>query len=167
MASRNTKRTARARLWKEKQKKTQKVNEEIKRIRGVSDQAIRVITAESKYQIKKLRLSLRTNKQKNIICFGCGKAGHLARQCRYLKRNSRGTVGNVKCFRCGQLGHVRRECPQLRIQNHSGVEGSHQDDGVIGQLPELQGGKCQDIGLPSEQIEVGKTCVVSPDHVGI
>ena len=167
MTSGNAKRIARARLWKEKQQKAQKVNEEIKRIRDVSNQAIRVITAESKYQIKKLRLSLITNKQKNIICFGCGKAGHLARQCRYLKRNSRGTVGNVKCFRCGQLGHVRRECPQLRMQNHSGVKGSHQDDGVVGQLPELQGEKYQDIGLPSGQINVGETLVVSPDHIEV
>ena len=167
MASRNAKRTARARLWKEKQKKIQKVNEEIKRIRDVSNQAIRVITAESKYQIKKLRLSLITNKQKNIICFGCGKAGHLARQCRYVKRTHRGVVGGIKCYQCKQTGHIRRQCPQLRVQSYSEVENSHQVESVVGQLPKLQSEKCQDIGSPSGQIEIEEMCVVSSDYVEV
>ena len=154
MASRNAKRTARARLWKEKKKKAQKVNEEIKRIRDVSDQAIRVITAESKYQIKKLRLSLRANKQKSIICFGCGKVGHLARQCRHVKKTLRGIVGDVKCYQCKQTGHMRRQCPQIRVQSYSGVESSYQVESVVGRLPDIQSEKCRDIGSQSRQIEV-------------
>ena len=138
-----------------------------KRIRDVSDQAIRVITAESRYQIKKLRLSLRANKEKSIICFRCGKVGHLARQCRHVKKTLRGVVGDVKCYQCKQTGHMRRQCPQIRVQSYSGVENSHQVESVVGQLSKLQSEKCQDIGSPSGQIEIEEMCVVSSDYVEV
>ncbi|MCH9662249.1 MAG: hypothetical protein K0U66_01145 [Gammaproteobacteria bacterium] len=43
-------------------------------------------------------------------CFGCGKTGHLRRDC------------PVKCFECGRAGHLRRNCPQVTLNGSGGPQ---------------------------------------------
>ena len=47
-----------------------------------------------------------------IVCFMCGKPGHMGRDCR---------SSMIACFRCGQIGHRRSECPQLHVAGGSGA----------------------------------------------
>ncbi|GFO19369.1 gypsy retrotransposon integrase-like protein 1 [Plakobranchus ocellatus] len=58
-----------------------------------------------------------------VICFNCGKQGHVQKECRAPKSN---TVGHraqstmdgqregVTCYNCGGRGHVRSQCPTQR-----------------------------------------------------
>ncbi len=41
-------------------------------------------------------------------CVNCGKAGHMAAQCRLPKREP----GERPCFGCGEVGHVSANCPK-------------------------------------------------------
>ncbi|KAL4580394.1 hypothetical protein LXL04_016585 [Taraxacum kok-saghyz] len=38
------------------------------------------------------------------LCYRCGKAGHVRRDCKEVTK---------MCFHCNQFGHVRSECPKL------------------------------------------------------
>ena len=50
-----------------------------------------------------------------IVCYACGQANHLARDC-LAKTNVQRQGGrgqrNVRCFRCSRLGHVASKCPE-------------------------------------------------------
>lgn len=44
----------------------------------------------------------------NLVCFNCGKKGHIASKC---ENRSKGP----KCFRCNEYGHISKSCPNTRI----------------------------------------------------
>ena len=139
MTSGNAKRTARARLWREKQQETHKYINAVIWVQQTNARAAEARLAKDAQTTKVSKKSYGMNERKGVVCYGCGKPGHIVRQCRYVKRTLRGVDGDVKCYHCKQMGHIRRQCPQLRDQNLSGVESSHQVEGVVGQPPVLQG----------------------------
>ena len=75
-----------------------------------------------------------------IICYRCGRRGHLVRTCR-SDRSAMHRVAphRVICFHCGQMGHMRRSCPQLHGQSQTGASGSQQVGISVTQLPQQQG----------------------------
>ena len=150
MTSGNDKRAARARLWREKQQETRNFINAVVQVQQRNAVAIGARMAKGVQTTKVSKEDCGVKKRKGIVCYACGKPGHIVKQCRYVKRVLRGVDGDVKCFQCKQLGHMRRQCPQLKIQDHGGVEDSHQIEGVVGQLSELQD---------------GETLVVSSDHI--
>ena len=138
MTLENDKRATRTRLWREKQQETHRYINAVIRVQQINAKATGARMAKGVQTTKVSKKSYGMNERKGVVCYGCGKPGHIVRQCRYVKRDLRGVDGNVKCYQCKQLGHIRRQCPQLKIQSHGGVESSHQIEGVVGQLSELQ-----------------------------
>ena len=49
----------------------------------------------------------------NQTCHGCNLAGHVARNCPYSERRSRGNGGREvpTCYNCGVTGHISTYCP--------------------------------------------------------
>lgn len=45
------------------------------------------------------------NKERQVVCYGCGKEGHTRNRCPNV------TSKNRKCFRCGEVGHFIASCP--------------------------------------------------------
>ena len=138
MTSGNAKRTVRARLWREKQQETHKYINAVIRVQQTNASAAEARLAKDVQTTRVSKKSYGMNKGKGVVCYGCGKTGHIVRQCRYVKRTLRGVDGDAKCYHCKQMGHIRRQCPQLKIQSHNGVESSRQIEGVVGQLSEPQ-----------------------------
>ena len=60
--------------------------------------------------------------RRDIICYGCGRTGHVLATCRYASGViARDTAGSsITCYQCGQLGHMKRSCPQLQGQREIG-----------------------------------------------
>lgn len=48
-----------------------------------------------------------SDKRNAIKCYGCGKEGHLVRDCRYKS----------KCDNCGKIGHTKDKCYAVKQQN--------------------------------------------------
>ena len=115
MTSGNDKRTARARLWREKQQETQRYIDAVIRVQQTNARATEARLAKDVQTTKVSKKSYGKNKGKGAVCYGCGKPGHIVRQCCFVKRAIRGVVGDVKCYQCKQLGHIWRQCPQLIV----------------------------------------------------
>eukprot|EP00735_Rhodelphis_limneticus_P001352 TRINITY_DN11952_c0_g1::TRINITY_DN11952_c0_g1_i1::g.16984::m.16984 TRINITY_DN11952_c0_g1::TRINITY_DN11952_c0_g1_i1::g.16984 ORF type:complete len:258 (+),score=6.72,sp/Q3T0Q6/CNBP_BOVIN/41.74/3e-18,sp/Q3T0Q6/CNBP_BOVIN/37.17/4e-17,sp/Q3T0Q6/CNBP_BOVIN/37.27/7e-17,sp/Q3T0Q6/CNBP_BOVIN/31.91/3e-07,zf-CCHC/PF00098.18/4e-07,zf-CCHC/PF00098.18/3e-09,zf-CCHC/PF00098.18/1.9e-07,zf-CCHC/PF00098.18/9.2e-08,zf-CCHC_5/PF14787.1/3e+03,zf-CCHC_5/PF14787.1/0.014,zf-CCHC_5/PF14787.1/0.026,zf-CCHC_5/PF14787.1/0 len=45
-----------------------------------------------------------------VVCFSCGKKGHLARECRSAIPQQQVVVVNDACYNCGKPGHLARDC---------------------------------------------------------
>ena len=80
-------------------------------------ESVRIMKGLQK-QIEELKVSER--REKDIVCYYCGRKGHFARDCRSRQkdekekeeRSQRPQKGTKKtCFKCGGRGHQARECP--------------------------------------------------------
>ena len=52
---------------------------------------------------------------RDLICYQCGNAGHMARDCT--------TRGDQTCYNCGRTGHIARDCPGKGSSRHYGGGG--------------------------------------------
>ncbi|GJT60287.1 putative reverse transcriptase domain-containing protein [Tanacetum coccineum] len=51
----------------------------------------------------------------NVVCNNCGKAGHMARDCKGKAiATGANTRPTVTCYDCGEKGHTRNYCPKKR-----------------------------------------------------
>lgn len=46
-----------------------------------------------------------------LVCYKCGKAGHMSRSCPSVPAN----VQEITCHTCGGRGHISRHCPTVRV----------------------------------------------------
>ena len=58
--------------------------------------------------------------KKGVVCFECGKTGHVARDCKKggatgaVNKGDKPDLKGVKCFECGELGHKSPSCPKRK-----------------------------------------------------
>ena len=58
--------------------------------------------------------------KKGVVCFECGKTGHVARDCKKgdatgaVSKGDKPDLKGVKCFECGELGHKSPSCPKRK-----------------------------------------------------
>lgn len=46
-----------------------------------------------------------SNGRQGVICYNCGKRGHIARKCRAPNKNA-----GITCYSCGEKGHTSKQC---------------------------------------------------------
>ena len=50
------------------------------------------------------------------LCYNCGKAGHIAKNCPHKRRSSSPAAAGRKCFNCGEEGHLAKNCPHPKVR---------------------------------------------------
>lgn len=79
---------------------------------------------------------------RGVKCYGCGKLGHVKRDCREKKDDRRGAVENWKwkqqCYACGEAGHLAKECPTRQSGNRNGKQDFEEGRGAGQLAPGLQ-----------------------------
>ena len=58
--------------------------------------------------------------ERGVICFRCGKEGHIARFCRW-NGSVRTNWTSQLCYGCGQRGHIRRQCENTGVGKEEDV----------------------------------------------
>ncbi|GJY86716.1 putative reverse transcriptase domain-containing protein [Tanacetum coccineum] len=65
----------------------------------------------------------------NVVCNNCGKAGHMARDCKGKTiATSANTRPTVTCYDCGEKGHTRNYCPKKREKGSQGSDKSFSEN---------------------------------------
>ena len=86
-----------------------------------------------------------SEKDKDLVCYRCGKKGHQAKQCPQKNKDK-----DKICERCGKKGHVRANCRvKLPGQSSSVLEGTESQGSVEGSSGEPEDEARIFYGLPS------------------
>ena len=75
--------------------------------------------------------------KKPVICFNCGKKGHVKSDCRTPKKFSKNSShrghGTIICFNCPKQGHFKRECKSpTKIETQEKKIGSERGNVITG-----------------------------------
>ena len=79
---------------------------------GTPSEPINVLKSTSKQPSQHGSHKLTTGKQPAAVvtCYRCGKSGHKATQCRFIK---------AKCHNCGKIGHLMQVCRSSKVEKPS------------------------------------------------
>ena len=110
-------------------KEEERVEEEIGTALTQVTALIKAAADQLKTEFREPDSSRNTPQRETRQCYECKKVGHIARNCRQKRRNSRAAY-QPKCYNCGRPGHKQAECrspPRQRNENDSNNEDLGQD----------------------------------------
>ncbi|KAD6454523.1 hypothetical protein E3N88_09229 [Mikania micrantha] len=93
---------------------------------------------------------------KSVVCYKCGKSGHLASQC----------VSALNlCYNCYKPGHRRSECPELKGAGQGGTGGGPFKAQVSGKKVEIPPPKGRAFKITAEEAKVTSDVVTGTFHI--
>ncbi|KAD3069175.1 hypothetical protein E3N88_37055 [Mikania micrantha] len=93
---------------------------------------------------------------KSVVCYKCGKLGHLASQC--------ASALNL-CYNCYKPGHRRSECPELRGVGQGGTSGGSFKAQGSGKKVEIPPPKGRAFKITAEEAKVTSDVVTGTFHI--
>ncbi|KAD4179563.1 hypothetical protein E3N88_28154 [Mikania micrantha] len=93
---------------------------------------------------------------KSVVCYKCGKPGHLASQC--------ASALNL-CYNCYKPGHRRSECPELKGAGQGGTSGGSFKAQGSGKKVEIPPPKGRAFKITAEEAKVTSDVVTGTFHI--